>query len=266
MSTWTFKQETDQAVTAGPNGTSTTSLTWGTNTTAGTLQVCVVTWTTSAGRTISSITDTAGTPNTWVSPQGSIAYGANQFIQLFYVLSNTTGGARPVVTTTWSGTAVTNYQMSLVEYQPYATGLTVVDQLHTTATGTSTNPVPGTVNTTYANELVIIYGGTGVAETWTAGTGYALRTTSASRGNGVEDFLLAGQKSIGGVGITIGASVAWGCGIITFEPGASLVINNPVITAAPGVMANFTRGANGQLALGDVVGGSAGGYTVFNAG
>jgi hypothetical protein len=220
MSIWTFSKKADQGVTAGPIGL-TQTLAWGANNTLNDFLLCVVSWT---GTQTVSVSDTH---NSWAT-LGSISYGTNQNVQAFWVLA-CVAATTPTVTATFSATGAANVQLSLAEETPPAFQQ-VATALDVSATGTGTGTAMASASTsanTNANELVIGYAATGTGgATLTAGTGFTLRTTSASRGNLIEDNLSSGYSSTGLAALaTTNTSAAWACGILVFKPGSGVTAN-----------------------------------------
>lgn len=252
MSLWTFLRKADQAVTAGPLGGTTQTLSWGATNTATDLLLCLVSWT-SATLTVSSVSDTT---NAYTPLTSKISYGTNQNMQLFYVLS-CVAPASQTVTCTFSGTGATNVQLSLVEYTPPSNQqtATAVD-VFISSSGSSATPSSGaTAANVAANELVIGYSASGTGSvTWTAGTGFVLRTTSASRGNALEDLLLSGYSTTGQTGTFSISSGAWACGVVVFKPGSTVTVDAPTAGELQRVPGRFSP--TSAMVLGNFIPGS----------
>lgn len=254
MALWAFANKADQAVVAGPLGGTTQTLAYGANAVAGDLLLVIVSWDTNL--TISSVVDNASPSiNTYTALSPRISSGTH-FLQLWYKLS-ANAGTTPTATVTFSGTGATNVQISWAQYTPPANSsvATALD-VSTSGTGNSTTAASGlTTANQDANELAIGYAGS-QSLTWTAGTGYTLRTTSLARGNAIEDNLQPGF-STGGIQstFTLGTSGTWSCGVAIFLPGsissvASSSFQDKVSSRfSPGTdpLGNFTASGGSQI-------------------
>ena len=234
MAIWsvpTNKQQT--SIVAGPASSQT--LTLGTPA-AGSVLICLVTWTGAQTVTVSG-----GTGNSWLSkPQ--IDNGSNH-CQIWYVLS-----AAHVATTvlaTFTGN-VTNIQLFDAEYpvsQTQGVVVAVDTDIHT-ATGTSTAPSSGALSATYSGELWIGYADAGTSLTWSAagGSPYTLRSTAATSRGAYEDVINAPNSVVGTAAFAI-TSNPWAAGAILFSvtsvgtgyviPAAESVVGQGQLVAAP---------------------------------
>ena len=162
MGIWAFDQKADQAVVAGPLAVNTQTLAWGGNVIAGDVLVCVVSWTTTTGVTLSSIADNASpTANTFtLGPM--ITYGATstQRIQVGYVVV-AKAGTTPTVTATFSTTGATEVQLSLGEWTtPSPSSVANALDVSSTNFGSGSTASSGTTAANAsANELCVCYAG-----------------------------------------------------------------------------------------------------------
>ena len=149
----------------------------GINVSAGNLLIVVIH---SGGENVvSSITDTAG--NTFYNANSVGRFGV-------YYAKNVIANASDIITCTWAGAGNTYREISAFQYS----GLDLGNPLDTNANGFSTTGTvtSGSFTTSLPNELLfcsLYVENTG--KTWTAGSGYTLRSPSS-------DGVLAGQDQI----------------------------------------------------------------------
>ncbi len=156
-----FVQASPGALTIGATSSSDT---FGSNTTAGSLLVVTFNTYAAQGRTI-TVTDTQGNTYALAATQ---TCGSGSQAYLYYAM-NTVGGAC-TVTAACSGGAI-NWRLGALEYSGAAT-TSALDQT-ATATGTGTVVSAGSVTTTIANAvLVVSVSAYSLALDFTAGSGY----------------------------------------------------------------------------------------------
>ena len=231
MATWTAAtNKQDTGIVAGPASSQT--LTLGTPA-AHSVLICLVAWT---GAQTVSVAGGAG--NTWAS-KTQIDNGSNH-CQIWYCLDS--HNVATTVTATFTG-SVTNIQLSDAEYPvagPLTQGLVVVVDLDAhTATGSSTTPSTAALTAGYGNELWVGYADNGTSSTWTAGTNYTLRSTSALRRSAIEDVVNATGAQLATAAWTNGTNTAWQAGAITFSVqsiGTSVLVPATETAAAQGLL------------------------------
>lgn len=185
-------------------GLGSTSAVWGKNTTNGNLIVVGVTLTNvSVLGTVTSITDTQGN-----GYQKAISGTKNSSLvsvideEIWYG-TNITGGAGSVTV----NHTIDNCAMFAREYS----GFNTLDAT-SSAIGSSSAPNTGTVNTNFANELLIVSTGddNGTAQTYTAkgSFGDIVGTTTTLTGNSMEDALQSGTAAQTGT-LGLGNSADW---------------------------------------------------------
>lgn len=149
------------------------------NHTTGNLVVVIVSWT-GAGVTANIPTDTA--LNTYVSTGQKATDGTNDFIEEFFS-KNITGNASNVVQANLSGSA-TFRRIQVLQYS----GADTSSPLDTGNIGTGTGISLTTSSFTTAAAGVIVAGASSnTGETYSAGSGFAVRVTNLGTDTGSED-------------------------------------------------------------------------------
>jgi hypothetical protein len=198
---------------ANPGGVSTESLLYNNTNALGNLLFAVFGWEDVAGLTITSVTDSLG--NLWQSfPKMGVS--GTHTGQAWYAL-NCNAGAN-TVTATWSGATATYVQISLAEYS----GVDTLGPANAAATGNNGSPTSNNITTTAASSLLIGYGDEG-GNTWTAGAGYTLRTTSAAQRSALEDQYPVAAGTYDATFSLLGGD-PWECGIASFYHSAQLPV------------------------------------------
>jgi hypothetical protein len=204
----------------GAPGDPTFSVSYSTNVTAGSLGVLWISWDSGSGQTVGSVADSQG--QTWINiPSAGVADTTNHQSGAMYYRADLSAGAL-TVTVTWSANT-TFVRAVVVEHSGVATTTpfdvaSVTNTTNTTATDNITSGATATL--AQANELVI----SGVLDdannaTFTAGTGYTQRITSAAPAGfqaSIEDKTVSATTAVTGTWTGSLAS-RYICGVATFK-------------------------------------------------
>jgi len=186
-----------------------------TNTTAGSLLFCAMSW--SSGQNLSTVTDSQ--TNTWTAVTAASTV-ASQKVQAWFT-PNIVGGAETVILTFSASTTLV--YVACNEYKDVAT-VTPLDANSPIATGTGTSLTSAAITTTQANDLLIgyafVFGGPFI----TFNPGYVpsmvIRAQTASSVSTIGDQSAVAAASGYTNSITVSASATVGTGIAAFKGAA----------------------------------------------
>jgi len=183
-----------------------TSLAFTTNTTAGNLIVVAIRVGPPTTTTV-AVKDSNG--NSYTLARSQVQTTDRHQTWVYY--ANNIAAGPTTVTVTLSTTAT--LRVAIHEYS----GLNTVAPLDqtTSAQGNGTAPTSGSVTTTAASELLFGMGSSANAQSWTAGTGYALRQAPAGKLE-TADQIVAATGSVS-ASASLGASDDWTAIIVTFK-------------------------------------------------
>ncbi len=231
-------------------GSATLAVTMGSNTTSGSKLISYIAWGSTTAYTITSVEDQSSNALTLMAGVAGTV-GGNDTGVAIYAYDSPTSGIKPVITVTFSNSAVSP-SMVVEEVSGLMVGSTtsILDGSASTTQNSTSPATPAAYSSGANNEfLVSLYGDQGNSVTWTTPSGYTA-DTNAYNASGNADLAPCYKNSTGGAetgAFTLSGSVGYGVIMVAFRLPASTANTFTGYTSVPGIAVPglFTAGNPG---------------------